>query len=72
MALRVKISARAAVEVRSAAEWWLANRPAAPDAIGADFGASVALLTEQAGVGAQQLVPICRYRVSRLPVKRET
>ena len=53
MALRVKISARAAIEVRKAAEWWLANRPAAPGAIGADFGESVALLAEQAGIGAK-------------------
>ena len=55
MALRVKISARAADEVRRAAEWWLANRPAAPGAVGADFGTSVALLAEQAGIGAKYI-----------------
>jgi plasmid stabilization system protein ParE len=53
MALRVKISVRAATEVRRAAEWWLVNRPAAPGAIGTDFGESVALLAEQPGIGAK-------------------
>ena len=51
MALRVKVSARAAKQVRSAAEWWAANRPAAPGAIAADFGESVALLTEHPDIG---------------------
>ena len=53
MALRIKIAARAASQVRSAAVWWLANRPAAPGAIAADFGESVALLAEQPGIGAK-------------------
>lgn len=53
MALRVKISARAANQVRKAAEWWVVNRPAAPGAIGVDFGESVALLAEQPGIGAK-------------------
>ena len=53
MALRVKISARAAVEIRRAAEWWVVNRPAAPAAIGADFADAVALLAEQPSVGAK-------------------
>jgi plasmid stabilization system protein ParE len=53
MALRIKIAARAAIQVRSAAEWWLANRPAAPGAIAADFGESVALPAEQPGIGAK-------------------
>ena len=52
MALRVRISARAANQVRKAAEWWLANRPAAPGAISADFGEAVSLLSEQPGIGA--------------------
>ena len=53
MTLRIKISARAAIEVRTAAEWWLVNRPAAPGAIGVDFGEFVALLGEQPGIGAK-------------------
>jgi hypothetical protein len=44
MALRVKVAARAAIQVSKAAEWWAANRPAAPGALAADFGGAVALL----------------------------
>jgi plasmid stabilization system protein ParE len=53
MALRVKISARAAMQTRRAAEWWQQNRPAAPGAIARDIGESVALLAEQPGIGAK-------------------
>jgi plasmid stabilization system protein ParE len=53
MPLRIKISARAASQVRHAAEWWAQNRPAAPGAISADFGEAVALLAEQPGIGAK-------------------
>ena len=53
MALRVKISARAAAEVRRAAEWWSANRPAAPGAVGAELADAVGLLAEQPGIGAR-------------------
>ncbi len=60
MRLRVKISARAAAEIRRAAEWWLANRPAAPAAIGTDFADAVALLAEQPGIGA-------KYEGARIP-----
>ena len=60
MALRVRISARTAAEVRRAAEWWLVNRPAAPGAIGTDFAAAAALLSEQPGIGA-------KYAGSRTP-----
>ena len=63
MALRVQVSARAASQVRNAAEWWAANRPGAPGAIGADFGEAVALLAEQPGIGA-------RYQGSRTPEVR--
>ena len=53
MALRVKISARAASRIRKAAEWWAANRASTPGAIAADFGESVPLLAEQPGIGAK-------------------
>ncbi len=53
MALRVKVSARAAMQTRRAAEWWIRNRPAAPGAVGRDIGESVALLAEQPGIGAK-------------------
>ena len=38
MALRVKVSARAASQIRKAAEWWAENRPAAPGAVRIDIG----------------------------------
>ena len=53
MPLVVKISTRAAREVKEAAEWWHENRPAAPGALGKDFGEAVALLAEQPGIGAK-------------------
>lgn len=53
MALRVKISARAVMQTRRAAEWWQQHRPAAPGAIARDIGESVALLAEQPGIGAK-------------------
>lgn len=53
MALRVKISARAASQTRRAADWWLHNRPAAPGAVAKDVGESIALLAEQPGIGAK-------------------
>ena len=53
MALRVKISARAASQTRRAADWWLHNSPAAPGAVAKDVGESIALLAEQPGIGAK-------------------
>lgn len=53
MALRVKISTRAASQVRRAAAWWEQNHLAAPGAVAADFGESVVLLCEQPGIGAK-------------------
>jgi plasmid stabilization system protein ParE len=60
MTLRVKISARAASQVRRAADWWLDHRPAAPGAIAKDVGETIALLAEQPGIGA-------RYAGARAP-----
>jgi plasmid stabilization system protein ParE len=60
MALRVRISARAASQVRRAAQWWAENRPSAPGAVASDFAEAVTLLAEQPGIGA-------RYSGSRTP-----
>lgn len=60
MTLRVRVSARATREVHRAAQWWAANRVAAPGAIASDFGDAVALLAEQPGIGA-------KYEGTRLP-----
>jgi plasmid stabilization system protein ParE len=52
MALRVKISARAAAQILEAAQWWAENRPAAPGAVRKDIGEALALLALQPGIGA--------------------
>jgi plasmid stabilization system protein ParE len=51
MALSVKVSARAASQIRIAAKWWVENRPAAPGAIRHDIGAALNLLARQPGIG---------------------
>ena len=51
MTLRVKVSARAASQIRKAAEWWAENRPAAPGAVRTDLGEALALLAQQPGLG---------------------
>ena len=51
MTLRVKVSARAASQIRKAAEWWAENRPAAPGAVRIDIGEALALLAQQPGIG---------------------
>jgi plasmid stabilization system protein ParE len=55
MALKVVISARAAAQVRQAAQWWSTHRPAAPDAIATDLRGALTLLAEQPGIGAPYL-----------------
>ena len=51
MALRVRVSARAALQIHKAAEWWAENRPAAPGAVRTDIGEALALLARQPGIG---------------------
>jgi plasmid stabilization system protein ParE len=51
MTVRVKVSARAASQIRKAAEWWAENRPAAPGAVRTDLGEALALLAQQPGIG---------------------
>lgn len=51
MTLRVKVSARAALQIRKAAEWWAENRKAAPGAVRTDIGEALALLAQQPGIG---------------------
>ena len=51
MALRVKVSARAASQIRRAAAWWAENRPAAPGAVRIDIGEALALLAREPGIG---------------------
>ena len=69
MALRVKVSARAASQIRKAAEWWAENRPAAPGAVRIDIGEALALLAQQPGFGAAY-VGVRTQGVRRLLVGR--
>jgi len=60
MARKVLVSARAAAQVRQAANWWQENRPAAPGAVAIDFREAIALLAEQPRIGA-------KYEGARIP-----
>ena len=51
--LDVEVTPRAAAQVETAAAWWAANRPAAPDAIRIDFQEAKSLLSHEPGVGAR-------------------
>ena len=51
MPLALRIAGRAAGEIERAERWWLANRPAAPDAFRADLRGAFTLLLRQPGVG---------------------
>lgn len=53
MAHRVRISARAAAQIREADAWWAENRPAAPNAVAVDFADAVALLAQPPRIGAK-------------------
>lgn len=54
---------RALGQIERAAQWWAANRPAAPGAVADDFEAAKNLLARQAGIGA-------RSRSARYPELR--
>lgn len=70
MALRIKVSARAASQIRKAAEWWVENRPAAPGAVRTDIGEALALLAQQPGIGTVYdgagAKGVCRLLVGRI------
>ena len=53
MTLVVQIKSRAQREIEQAAEWWAANRPAAPGAVRKDIEAALALLVEEPGIGTK-------------------
>jgi plasmid stabilization system protein ParE len=52
MARQIRVSLRAARQIRSAAAWWAANRPAAQGAIGRDLARALKLLAATPGIGA--------------------
>jgi plasmid stabilization system protein ParE len=51
--LTVEVTARAALQLQRAAEWWAENRLSAPNAIAEDFEEAKNLLARQPGVGAK-------------------
>ena len=51
MGLSIRVSARAARHIQSAAQWWAINRPAAPGAIADDLEDAFALLAAQPEIG---------------------
>jgi len=53
VALELFVSRRAAGEIDRIAEWWAANRPAAPGAVRRDLEAVFSLLPEQPGAGSE-------------------
>ena len=57
LALSVRIKPRAQREIERAADWWAANRTAAPGAVRKDLEAALALLVEEPGIGAKVETP---------------
>ena len=53
MALVARIKPRAEREIIRAADWWRANRPAAPGTIESDLKAAIDALVEQPGIGSK-------------------
>jgi hypothetical protein len=51
--LAVEVTARAALQLQRAADWWAENRLSAPNAIAEDFEEAKNLLALQPGVGAK-------------------
>lgn len=70
MALRLRIARRAASEIECAENWWLENRPAAPDAFRADVKGAFILLARQPGVGVKvgntRLIGVRRLHLGRI------
>ena len=68
--LCVKIVRRAAREIAEACEWWLANRPAAPDALEEELRRGLALIAQQPDIGARarnaKLAGVRRVHLSRI------
>jgi plasmid stabilization system protein ParE len=50
--LPIKVTRRAEGEIARASNWWLANRPAAPEALREDLGRAFDLISRQPGIGS--------------------
>ena len=66
--LPIRITRRAEAQIREAASWWLANRPAAPGALREELRRALDLISQQPGVGAMatnaRLVGVRRIHLS--------
>lgn len=68
--LRIKVTRRGAREIKKAAEWWEANRPAAPGALREEIERVFRLVALQPGIGARatntKLVGVRRVHLGRV------
>ena len=68
--LSIKVTRRAAREIKKASEWWDANRPAAPEALRQEIERASRLIAVQPGVGARgantKLVGVRRVHLCRV------
>ena len=66
----VRVTHRAATEIRAAADWWRANRSAAPDALAEDLAEAFVLISAQPRIGAlarnAKLAGVRRVFLSRI------
>jgi len=67
---RVHIVSSAARAIAEAAEWWVANRPKAPEAFAEELERAIQLLASQPSIGAQarnvKLVGVRRVHLQRI------
>jgi plasmid stabilization system protein ParE len=67
---RVHIVSSAARAIAEAAEWWVANRPKAPEAFAEELARAFQLLASQPSIGAQarnvKLVGVRRVHLQRI------
>jgi plasmid stabilization system protein ParE len=68
--LPIKVTRRAAAQIQEAGGWWLANRPAAPEALKEELQRAFDLIAQQPAIGARatniRLPGIRRIHLSRV------
>ena len=68
--LPIKVTPRADRQIQRAADWWLANRPKAPEAFKEELQRGFDLISQQPGVGVEatneKLKGILRIHISRI------
>lgn len=68
--LSIKVTCRAAREIKKAFEWWDANRPASPEALREEIERAFRLVALQPGIGAlatnTKLVGVRRVHLGRV------